>query len=138
MPGIKSKDWVDVSKVIELHNKGLSEPKIATELGISRKTVHRRLYPEETMARTKWRRENVIHTTINGKNGWHRVVKRPQPPTCELCDKLCEKLHWHHWDPEHPEKGIWSCPTCHYFMEAVDAGLTEEHVYKYYRLKIKY
>ena len=124
-------------KVPVLRSQGYTLDKVARELGVSRRTVSRVLNPLKSDERKKWRRENVIHTTINGKGGWHRVKKRPLPENCELCDKPGDKLMWHHWDPEKPELGIWVHPSCHYFVEAIEKGLGVEHVIKYLDFKHK-
>ena len=111
--------------------------RIASELGISRRTVSRILNPEKTTQRKEWRRANVIHTTMEGRGGWHRVRKRPNPipGQCELCKERPLKLQYHHWDDNHPQRGLWVCPTCHYFVEGVDSGLTSSHLEEYLRLK---
>lgn len=127
---------VTSERASSLCKQGKTRVTIALELGISRRTVSRLLDPEGTKRRKEWRRINVIHTTLNGKNGWHRVKKRPLPDSCELCNKISSpKLQWHHWDDNHPELGIWVCSSCHYFTEGLEAGLTMVHVEKYLKLK---
>lgn len=62
----------------------------------------------------RYRRENKLCT-----NGTQMLVrKRPYLGVCELCGNVMKRLHWHHWDNEHPEFGLWLCFLCHDTVEA--------------------
>ena len=52
-----------------------------------------------------------------------RVIKRPYPDNslCELCKKQ-RTLGYHHWDDDHPERGMWVCISCHHKAEGLERG----------------
>ncbi len=58
-----------------------------------------------------------------------RVNKRPRPTdmVCEICHRVSGKLDWHHWEDEHPERGLWLCSPCHRIAEGADMGLVETY-----------
>jgi len=79
-----------------------------------------------------------LGTTIDGKKVYiYGIVKRPKPASCELCHRsynvLENHLHYHHWDDNHPEIGMWICVPCHWFAEKVESGLVPH----YFELKEK-
>jgi len=57
--------------------------------------------------------------------------KRPEDSCCELCGKFVESLHYHHWDDDHPELGIWVCGEHHLMIERYN----EEMMTKYELIK---
>lgn len=65
-------------------------------------------------------RHNIL--TVNGK----RIVvrKRKFEGYCELCKEIVSNNfkfpHWHHWNDDKPEEGMWLCPACHRIAEAVE------------------
>ena len=73
--------------------------------------------------RARERELNRRYLVINGIRV--KVDKRPRPVdmTCEVCHRVSGKLDWHHWEDEHPEKGMWLCFPCHKTAENIDAGL---------------
>ena len=83
---------------------------------------------------------------LGGK--WKHLLKRQYPSSCELCGKKVKLLHYHHWDDEHPEMGIWLCPACHRFAEGFDKADTNKDIFnnycmlkhdiiaKYYQMKL--
>jgi len=87
--------------------------------------------------RKERRRYNQVHVTINGVRVKVKVRKRPWTGYCEVCGKVSERLHWHHWNQEKPGWGIWACPSCHYFVEAIDRGLNENNIKAYLSFKTK-
>lgn len=102
---------------IELMSKcGLTRSDISGITGISASQLHRILEPEYTHNRDRkyfkdYARKHLVK--IDGKQ--IKTNKRPRPNgTCELCEKVVRKrLHYHHWDDQHPEYGIWVCGSCH-------------------------
>ena len=66
-----------------------------------------------------WQRNNKLN--LNGKRVL--VRKRPFQGKCELCGKVIEgkeQPHWHHWNDDQPELGIWVDARCHRLCEAID------------------
>jgi len=81
---------------------------------------------------TEYRRLNVLYT--NG--GRIRVRKRKFEGFYELCGKIIEKRpFWHHWDDQHPEKGLWLCGKCHWLAESVEYDPNQQLMDKYKYLK---
>ena len=72
------------------------------------------------------------------RNGYVRVGgkfigvpnKRPRPDgICELCGGgYHDILHYHHWDDNNPQFGVWLCFKHHHFAEAVDGGLYNKYI----------
>jgi len=79
-------------------------------------------------------RHQHLNTIINGKpERILRLNKREWTGYCELCGKEVKKyLHYHHWDDENLNIGLWLCIYCHRFAERVDKGIK---VSDYERLK---
>jgi len=78
----------------------------------------RELNREKTLA---WGRKHRLGIgrgckKINGLN------KRDWTNHCELCGKIIEKPHYHHWDDNNLSKGIWICIRCHRMVEAYEKG----------------
>ena len=69
-----------------------------------------------------WTKLNRLKLS-NGKT--IRVKKRPWTGYCELCGRNCkiprQRTSWHHWDENHPEKGIWVCGKCHWAAEVFES-----------------
>jgi hypothetical protein len=66
---------------------------------------------------------------LNGK--FLIVRKRPFQGFCELCGKPVESNpRWHHWDDEHPEKGLWLDIFCHGAAEAHEQNGVEVPLYQ--------
>jgi len=73
--------------------------------------------------------ESKLHTTSNGKDVYlYNIGKRPKPLNCKLCEKKVQRMHWHHWDDEHPEFGLWLCWFCHGSAERIDMNLLEKYL----------
>lgn len=97
---------------------------------------------EELYARTKkWREEHPEHNkalkrnrhrkyivVVNGKE--NIVPNKPSRPDdiCELCGRKVWRLHYHHWDNEHLEWGLWVCGFCHHGVEMFESGLIEKYL----------
>lgn len=80
--------------------------------------------PERHKKRVEYQRKyNREHSlVVNGKH--RRINKRPRPDNkCELCNKVVERLHYHHWDDSRPELGMWVCGRCHSIVEEYEKGL---------------
>ena len=72
-------------------------------------------------------------TTLRSTDGLRlKVNKRPRPDNiCEICGRTGKKkLDYHHWDNEHPEKGIWVCYLCHRLAENIESGLHTVYLQK--------
>ena len=149
------------TKVPELRKMGKLRKKIASELRISKSTVdwyldperfkqyHKNRSPKQRERRKlrlssepyrayqrNWRRENYLTIIVDGKITRVRVKKRAYSEECEICGAVDQRLHWHHWDPEHLEWGIWTCTSCHRFAEQVEKGYLERgYLEKYFSLK---
>ena len=69
--------------------------------------------------------QRTRHTLLgSGGRYWHGLNKRPYPNgTCELCGNTVERMHYHHWDDEHPSLGLWLCGLCHRWAEGFDQVL---------------
>ena len=89
-----------------------------------------------------WRkgRRDLTHVrtskTPKGVELLYAPYKREPVNACELCGTpaKAQALGWHHWIYENPSVGLWVCPWCNQFAEAVDAGGLEL-VDKYILLK---
>ena len=156
--GIKMEQEV-VGQIIELRRLGKSIREISSVLEVGVMTVRRYLYPEKReieIIRTRRRREllgldsswkdrrnlrqrtrrrvSVVFTTIGGRHGPFKALKRLRPDSCELCELPKDLLQWHHWDDSNLSLGLWLCVPCHRFAEGMDVrGLAG----KYLRLKEK-
>lgn len=86
-----------------------------------------------------WRkgRRDLTHVgtpkTPKGFGVLYAPYKREPVGTCELCGTptKTQALGWHHWVYENPSIGLWTCPWCNQFAEAVDIGgmeLVEKYV----------
>jgi len=63
--------------------------------------------------------------------------KREYTNYCEICGKLQPmKLHYHHWNKNNPNMGMWICFSCHHFAEACDKGYTETYEQKKKQIEI--
>jgi len=111
---------------------------------MNKKGYHKEYYRthKEQMAKTRriYRKKHSICTTKNGKSfRIYGVNKRPNPGYCELCGRSRKKdgdrlrLQYHHWDNEHPSRGLWLCIACHWSVEAFERGFFN----KYMELKEK-
>ena len=89
---------------------------------------NRDLYNEQ---QREYFRKNYIHTI----NGHIRVNKRPRPNNCEVCGRVKDILHYHHWDDIQPEFGIWVCRPCHFLISDFESGKITEKIMKYLELK---
>jgi hypothetical protein len=80
----------------------------------------------------EYRRKSLIQT---GGKIIHVPNKRTYPKDCrcEICDKTCKRVVYHHWDDRNPSNGIWVCSACHSFVERFEAGFLK----KYLELKEK-
>jgi len=78
-----------------------------------------------------------LHYINNGGKKKIKCIKRPHTLICELCNKETKITVYHHWDNEHPERGIWVCYWCHQLCECVEHELNESHMDKYLNLKEK-
>lgn len=96
---------------------------------VAQRKRHRAAHPVD---QKQYFRENYIHTV----RGHIRGKKRPRPDDiCELCNAKVTVLHYHHYDDDLTEYGIWVCRPCHRFVEAVDSGDVQERLSKYTELK---
>jgi hypothetical protein len=91
-----------------------------------------------------YKRNTILN--VRGKR-LENIRKRPYTNHCEVCGRplgvgegsrdlsLISKNrgNYHHWNDEHPEKGIWVCQWCHWGIEAIDHGFN--HRDKYLNLK---
>ncbi len=63
------------------------------------------------------------------------INRRERPEGCELCGNVPpHRLHYHHWDDDDLDTGLWLCTRCHRFAESTDAGMME-HLDEYLQLK---
>ncbi|MBC8521268.1 MAG: hypothetical protein H8D26_04670 [Methanomicrobia archaeon] len=80
-----------------------------------------------------------VTRTSNKKAIYGKKRKRPVNGICELCNRECDKekkiLHYHHWDDDNIEKGVWVCVICHILIE--DAERNEALLRKWHSLKAK-
>ncbi|MBU2060034.1 MAG: hypothetical protein KKB38_20155 [Gammaproteobacteria bacterium] len=73
----------------------------------------------------EYARKHVL--MVNGKTTV--VNKRPRPnDTCELCSRVVDRLHYHHWDDGNPHLGVWVCSSCHKLCESVESGLHTKYL----------
>ena len=129
--GIKISPEVE-AKILELGNQGKSHKGISFELGISKNALDRILSPKVHRRRMEGQRRRRIFMARIVVNGARRRVRvdgrRPKPRECELCHKIprfgARTMHWHHWNNEHPEWGLWLCGRCHLFADMIEKGLT--------------
>jgi len=126
-----------IAQVVELRSQGRKYLEIASELGMGVGTVWHILNPNEKYERVKARRKefrtlNVLSTVVLGQRVKLKVKKRPKPNICELCEEPPRgkraRLHWHHWDDEHPEYGLWLCLRCHNGAGFIEKGLLERYL----------
>lgn len=76
------------------------------------------------------------HILMTKDRRYIRVNKRPRPDDiCELCSGYYKSLHYHHWDDDYPERGVWVCVRCHYGVEAYESGFYKSYLPKYIKLK---
>ena len=120
---------LDEAKILELHSRGMSIKKIAHELGVSYLPIWSRLNPKLASRRRDKLRTTRVGTTINGVRRQYKVNKRPRPDFCELCEwPISQVLHWHHWDDQHLEWGLWLCGACHSWVGRADRGYYERYI----------
>jgi hypothetical protein len=89
------------------------------------------------------RQQSILQSVLrsprsNGQlKSWNHVGKRPYTKSCEICGKSPKlSLHWHHWDDDHPEIGLWLCPKCHMRVNMYEINQIEpDFVRTYLRLK---
>ena len=127
-------------KAFKMNFSGLSISAIASEVEVSRTVICKLLKPDYAEYRKKYQtdRNKVYHMTHLRKFGNSVVAKRPKPNSCEVCGRLHDVvenpnsiLQWHHWNDEHPELGMWLCFWCHMLAEAIENGLSSDHIIKY-------
>ena len=53
--------------------------------------------------------------------------KPARPELCQICGKL-KPSSYHHWDDEHPERGLWLCAHCHRVADRVELGYHERYL----------
>ncbi len=83
----------------------------------------------------RWARANRISSLDKDGNPIRiRCKKRYYPVNhdCEICSRVVKRLVYHHWDDEHPYKGLWVCMRCHMMAECADDGI---YSIKYLELK---
>lgn len=86
----------------------------------------RKTDPEKRQQRKDYSREYSRRYMLPVSGKRIRVQKRGRPDDncCELCGVKREfYLQYHHWDDEHPEKGIWVCGLCHNAVERYEKGI---------------
>lgn len=99
-----------VAALPKMRAAGLTYAEIGDLLGISKETVHR----------------------------YFGLSRRQCTYYCELCEKPRKDwLHYHHWDDDAPEYGLWLCPSCHKFAEVVESFGDQDVRAKYLVLKEK-
>jgi len=140
--------------VLRMRQEGLTYQAIADVCGVSRQRIQQICAsPEKCISFKRWgidgerrkgnsrgrkrvwkdkkdyHRHNVL--IINGK--YRKVRKRDWTGYCEICGKVVEKrLHYHHWDDDNPQWGIWVCQRCHIGCEFMEHGFGG----KYTELKV--
>jgi len=124
-----------VSHIKELRARGLSQKQISLVVGVSRRTVGRRLNGDLRVGnlqhhekRQQRRRAEMVLVKVDGGRKHVKAKKRPYSPTCEMCgcpdSKWSKSHHWHHWDDSKPEQGLWLCNyMCHTIAEGVEKGI---------------
>ena len=152
---------MDKENVAKLRKQGLTLQEIGNKFGVSRQRVFqilhaisssvylRKIRQDPVKLENYRRRKRISEERFRAKNPtksrdyWrkHYLVvkgvlrkfdKRPRPDgVCEICDREIEMLHYHHWDDENPEWGIWVCRFCHFSVEFTEKGLSD----KYNKLK---
>ena len=71
--------------------------------------------------RRNWRRHNQLGQLNKfGEKIVIRCIKRPHTLICELCNNYVKRTVYHHWDDEHPGRGMWICLKCHNKAEAIE------------------
>ena len=112
-------------KIMKLREEGFSYRNIARELKMSRNVVHEIFIPGFEARRISYFRTHHLTTVVDGQQIRIIVRKRDFPDHCELCRRNyidSGRLSYHHWDPNHPELGMWVCIKCHHFAEGVERG----------------
>ncbi len=108
-----------IMAITKMNELGFTTTKISDLLKVSRLTVRDHLNPESYDIRreksTVYQRRTILGTGTCKANAtvYKHLNKRPHPGICELCDKDKRLLHYHHWDDDYPEIGLWVCVKCH-------------------------
>ena len=72
----------------------------------------------------EWNRKFAL--AVQGKH--QKVNKRPRPESCELCKWGHKILHYHHWDDNNPELGLWLCGRCHTIVGGWEKNIIAEYL----------
>ena len=137
----------------DLENKRQYERDWNKKYPEKRKEINNRSYQKHRKERLKsssdwyWKHRDEVLDRLKRFNHECRVLNkktknymnigpnkppRPEDNKCQICGRVCKRLAYHHWDDEHPERGIWICqPKCHDGCEFVESGF----VPKYLQLK---
>jgi len=74
-----------------------------------------------------YRKEYVVYShEVRGQ----RILIENKPLQVEMC-QICGKLEsssYHHWDDEHPERGLWLCAHCHRMSDRIELGYDERYI----------
>lgn len=88
--------------------------------------------PEKWEAYKEQRREWMRRYRLRGFKGKVQKRERPRNSYCELCGRdmggVLGRFHYHHWDNEHPEWGMWICSSCHNGVEKYERGLIDKYL----------
>jgi len=116
------------AKLASLARERYKDPEVRKKRLESRKRWELK-YPEKRRAYVRANR-----LCLNGKQ--ITIRKRLFAGVCELCgNEIKKRPKWHHWDDEHPEKGMWICDRCHWLADAVEYDPEFEKMNKYKKLK---
>ena len=94
------------SQILSLREGKKTYKEICALLGVSQNTIIRYLHPDRYLnplfvgrkveRHNAFRRQKRLSSTVNGVRGFFKVNKRPMPNSCELCNGVPSRLHWHH------------------------------------------
>lgn len=142
-----AKRKTDVATILALRRQGLTVKEVAAHLEVCYQTIYlylnnqgrlrqyettRRWQEEHPQGARDYRRQHSAFT--KDRKMVYGITRRPRPETCELCRRNSRRLHYHHWNDEEIEVGLWLCTACHRLAEVVDKGAIED-VDKYLELK---
>jgi len=128
---------LDMKELKRLYESGLSQNKIAKEVGVCKRTIFRRFkeinykcrinpqYKHGLMSKKLSSKELMINKRklypkqVKARELLSCYIKKNKvikPNICSVCEKYFEdkrKIHGHHEDYNQPLKVVWCCSKCH-------------------------